>query len=180
MKRFARLFALAMAGIMMFALLTGCSADDTVISEEGEKMIAAYLDSVNSVRSEGTPTLENDEDLKSLCRQLLLLEDNIDPDTGLVDKTRLFSAYTDPDTGHHTDIFVTIYGSYVSEESYDYFAAEITPEFIQAEIDYYHTNAEEYQTEFDHYEAIGIDYVVIGGKTYAAYASKSVHDSMPS
>lgn len=178
MKRFARLFALALAGIMMFALLTGCSADDTVTSKEGEKMIAAYLDSVNFVRSEGTPTLENDEELKKLCRQFL--EDNIDPDTGLaINLNYSVSIGPDPDTGLFANINVTIYGSRVSEESDNYFAAEITPAYIQEQIDYYHTYAEEYQSTFDHYTAVGIDYVVIGGKTYAAYASKSVRNSMP-
>lgn len=174
MKNFKRFAALLLAGLMMLAVFTGCSADTVVTNELGEQYVQTYIDGVNLVRSDDLPTLDNDSRATNLCLQVL---DLIDEETGLLPKYEAYT-YQDLGDGYYALTIVTVYC-----ESYDDTytkAIAVTPEFLAEYKASFETIANDPTTvqTYNNYEYIGAAYRVIGNNVYVAFAHRSTAKGM--
>ena len=68
MKKFKRLVALVLAGVLALGLLTACGTSTNKFGEEAEKRMIA---GINSVRSENSVPLTNDSELRTKCANAL-------------------------------------------------------------------------------------------------------------
>lgn len=162
MKKFKRIAALLLAGLMMLAMFTACSEEDVDQLSLGKRYVQAYVEGINRVRSEGLPTLENDSNLQAYCKKAL---EQIDAD-GCFDADLTDNSYfrdgiqlvieIDSD-GEAPE------GKYKALALTDKSVAVISAQFGDASGNFY--------AGWDDVTALGVYYLEVDGALYGAYAT---------
>lgn len=162
MKKFRRLAALLLAGVLALAVLSGCGGSR--FEREVEETVLKYANAaIRATQGEGAREFKNDPELRQKAYELL---GRIDPESGLIDSQKAIMIIEERlgDKGTLTYICV-----FVDEEEYGSdkrLAKEITPDElprIKQEIDHNLTGpAAKDMTAF------GAAARTIGGKTYMA------------
>lgn len=70
MKKFKRIAALLLAGLMMLAMFTACSQEEVEQLSLGKRYVQVYIDGINSYHPKDAQ-LENDKDLEAYCKEAL-------------------------------------------------------------------------------------------------------------
>ena len=165
MKKFRRLAALLLAGVLALAVLSGCGGSR--FEREVEETVLKYVNAaMRGTQGEGAREFKNDPELRQKAYELL---GRIDPESGLIDSQKAIMIIEERlgDKGTLTYICV-----FVDEEKYGsdkQLAKEITPDElprIKQAIDEMlrsnHGSAAKDMTAF------GAAARTIGGKTYMA------------
>lgn len=162
MKKFRRLAALLLAGVLALAVLSGCGGSR--FEREVEETVLKYVNAaMRETQGEGAREFKNDPELRQKAYELL---GKIDPESGLIDSQKAIMIIEERlgDKGTLTYIYV-----FVDEEGYGSdkrLAKEITPDElprIKQAIDHNLTGpAAKDMTAF------GAAARTIGGKTYMA------------
>ncbi len=162
MKKFRRLAALLLAGVLALAVLSGCGGSR--FEREVEETVLKYVNAaMRETQGEGAREFKNDPALRQKAYELL---GKIDPESGLIDSQKAFMLIQERlgDKGTLTIIYI-----FVDEEGYGSdkrLATEITPDELpkikQAIDDLLSGSLAEDMTAF------GAAARTIGGKTYMA------------
>lgn len=162
MKKFRRLAALLLAGVLALAVLSGCGGSR--FEREVEETVLKYVNAaMRETQGEGAREFKNDPALRQKAYELL---GKIDPESGLIDSQKAFMLIQERlgDKGTLTIIYI-----FVDEEGYGRdkrLATEITPDELpkikQAIDDLLSGSLAEDMTAF------GAAARTIGGKTYMA------------
>ena len=165
MKKFRRLAALLLAGVLALAVLSGCGGSR--FEREVEETVLKYANAaIRDTLGEGAREFKNDPELRQKAYEML---GKIDPESGLIDSQKAIMIIEERlgDKGTLTYIYV-----FVDEEGYGSdkrLAKEITPDElprIKQAIDEMlrsnHGSAAKDMTAF------GAAARTIGGKTYMA------------
>lgn len=162
MKKFRRLAALLLAGVLALAVLSGCGGSR--FEREVEETVLKYVNAaMRETQGEGAREFKNDPALRQKAYELL---GKIDPESGLIDSQKAFMLIQERlgDKGTLTIIYI-----FVDEEGYGIdkrLAKEITPDELpkikQAIDDLLSGSLAEDMTAF------GAAARTIGGKTYMA------------
>lgn len=162
MKKFRRLAALLLAGVLALAVLSGCGGSR--FEREVEETVLKYANAaIRETQGEGAREFKNDPALRQKAYELL---GKIDPESGLIDSQKAFMLIQERlgDKGTLTIIYI-----FVDEEGYGIdkrLAKEITPDElakIKQEID---DNL--IGPSAKNMTAFGVAARTIGGKTYMA------------
>lgn len=162
MKKFRRLAALLLAGVLALAVLSGCGGSR--FEREVEETVLKYANAaMRETQGEGAREFKNDPALRQKAYELL---GKIDPESGLIDSQKAFMLIQERlvDKGTLTIIYI-----FVDEEGYGSdkrLATEITPDELprikKAIDDLLSGSLAEDMTAF------GAAARTIGGKTYMA------------
>lgn len=162
MKKFRRLAALLLAGVLALAVLSGCGGSR--FEREVEETVLKYVNAaMRETQGEGAREFKNDPALRQKAYELL---GKIDPESGLIDSQKAFMLIQERlgDKGTLTIIYI-----FVDEEGYGIdkrLATEITPDELPrikpAIDDLLSGSLAEDMTAF------GAAARTIGGKTYMA------------
>lgn len=162
MKKFRRLAALLLAGVLALAVLSGCGGSR--FEREVEETVLKYVNAaMRETQGEGAREFKNDPALRQKAYELL---GKIDPESGLIDSQKAFMLIQERlvDKGTLTIIYI-----FVDEEGYGSdkrLAKEITPDELprikKAIDDLLSGSLAEDMTAF------GAAARTIGGKTYMA------------
>ena len=161
MKKFRRLAALLLAGVLALAVLSGCGGSR--FEREVEETVLKYANAaIRDTLGEGAREFKNDPELRQKAYELL---GKIDPESGLIDSQEAVMVIEEYLGGKSTLTFIT-----VETEGYGrdkQLATEITPDElarIKNELDDNLTGpAAKNMTAF------GAAARTIGGKTYMAF-----------
>jgi len=86
MKKFRRLAALLLAGVLALAVLSGCGGSR--FEREMEETVLKYVNAaIRDTLGEGAREFKNDPELRQKAYELL---GNIDPESGLIDSQKAF------------------------------------------------------------------------------------------
>lgn len=124
MKKFRRLAALLLAGVLALAVLSGCGGSR--FEREVEETVLKYVNAaMRETQGEGAREFKNDPALRQKAYELL---GKIDPESGLIDSQKAFMFIQERlgDKGTFTIIYI-----FVDEEGYGIdkrLATEITPD----------------------------------------------------
>ena len=160
MKKFRRLAALLLAGVLALAVLSGCGGSR--FEREMEETVLKYANAaIRDTLGEGAREFKNDPALRQKAYELL---GRIDPESGLIDSQEAVMVIEEYLGGKSTLTLIA-----VETEGYGRdkrLATEITPEKIKQVIDRMlrsnHGSAAKNMTAF------GVAARTIGGKTYMA------------
>ena len=160
MKKFRRLAALLLAGVLALAVLSGCGGSR--FEREMEETALKYANAaIRDTLGEGAREFKNDPELRQKAYELL---GRIDPESGLIDSQKAVMVIEEYLGGKSTLTFIA-----VETEGYGRdkrLATEITPDKIKQVIDRMlrsnHGSAAKNMTAF------GVAARTIGGKTYMA------------
>lgn len=165
MKKFRRLAALLLAGVLALAVLSGCGGSR--FEREVEETVLKYVNAaMRDTLGEGAREFKNDPALRQKAYEML---GRIDPESGLIDSQKAFMVIQERlvDKGTLTYIYI-----FVDEEGYGsdkLLAKEITPDelprikqAINEMLRSNHGSAAKDMTAF------GAAARTIGGKTYMA------------
>lgn len=162
MKKFRRLAALLLAGVLALAVLSGCGGSR--FEREVEETVLKYANAaIRATQGEGAREFKNDPALRQKAYEML---GRIDPESGLIDSQKAFMVIQERlvDKGTLTIIYI-----FVDEEGYGSdkrLAKEITPDELprikKAIDDLLSGSLAEDMTAF------GAAARTIGGKTYMA------------
>lgn len=170
MKKFRRLAALLLAGVLALAVLSGCGGSR--FEREVEETALKYANAaIRDTQGEGAREFKNDPALRQKAYELL---GRIDPESGLIDSQEAVMVIEEYLGGKSTLTFIA-----VETEGYGRdkrLATEITPEKIKQVIDRMlrsnHGSAAKNMTAF------GVAARTIGGKTYMAIGATYVGPTM--
>ena len=163
MKKFRRLAALLLAGVLALAVLSGCGGSR--FEREVEETVLKYVNAaMRETQGEGAREFKNDPELRQKAYELL---GKIDPESGLIDSQKAFMVIQERlvDKGTLTYIYI-----FVDEEGYGsdkLLAKEITQDElakIKPEIDEMLRGP----STAEDMTAFGAAARTIGGKTYMA------------
>lgn len=170
MKKFRRLAALLLAGVLALAVLSGCGGSR--FEREMEETALKYANAaIRDTQGEGAREFKNDPELRQKAYELL---GRIDPESGLIDSQKAVMVIEEYLGGKSTLTFIA-----VETEGYGRdkrLATEITPDKIKQVIDRMlrsnHGSAAKNMTAF------GVAARTIGGKTYMAIGVTFVGPTM--
>lgn len=170
MKKFRRLAALLLAGVLALAVLSGCGGSR--FEREMEETALKYANAaIRDTQGEGAREFKNDPALRQKAYELL---GRIDPESGLIDSQKAVMVIEEYLGGKSTLTFIA-----VETEGYGRdkrLATEITPDKIKQVIDRMlrsnHGSAAKNMTAF------GVAARTIGGKTYMAIGVTFVGPTM--
>ena len=170
MKKFRRLAALLLAGVLALAVLSGCGGSR--FEREVEETALKYANAaIRDTQGEGAREFKNDPALRQKAYELL---GRIDPESGLIDSQEAVMVIEEYLGGKSTLTLIA-----VETEGYGRdkrLATEITPEKIKQVIDRMlrsnHGSAAKNMTAF------GVAARTIGGKTYMAIGATYVGPTM--
>lgn len=170
MKKFRRLAALLLAGVLALAVLSGCGGSR--FEREVEETALKYANAaIRDTLGEGAREFKNDPALRQKAYELL---GRIDPESGLIDSQEAVMVIEEYLGGKSTLTLIA-----VETEGYGRdkrLATEITPEKIKQVIDRMlrsnHGSAAKNMTAF------GVAARTIGGKTYMAIGATYVGPTM--
>lgn len=170
MKKFRRLAALLLAGVLALAVLSGCGGSR--FEREMEETALKYANAaIRDTQGEGAREFKNDPELRQKAYELL---GRIDPESGLIDSQKAVMVIEEYLGGKSTLTFIA-----VETEGYGRdkrLATEITPDKIKQVIDRMlrsnHGSAAKNMTAF------GVAARTIGGKTYMAIGATYVGPTM--
>ena len=170
MKKFRRLAALLLAGVLALAVLSGCGGSR--FEREVEETVLKYVNAaIRDTLGEGAREFKNDPALRQKAYELL---GRIDPESGLIDSQEAVMVIEEYLGGKSTLTFIA-----VETEGYGRdkrLATEITPEKVKQVIDRMlrsnHGSAAKNMTAF------GVAARTIGGKTYMAIGATYVGPTM--
>lgn len=170
MKKFRRLAALLLAGVLALAVLSGCGGSR--FEREMEETALKYANAaIRDTLGEGAREFKNDPELRQKAYELL---GRIDPESGLIDSQKAVMVIEEYLGGKSTLTFIA-----VETEGYGRdkrLATEITPDKIKQVIDRMlrsnHGSAAKNMTAF------GVAARTIGGKTYMAIGVTFVGPTM--
>ena len=169
MKKFRRLAALLLAGVLALAVLSGCGGSR--FEREMEETVLKYVNAaIRDTLGEGAREFKNDPELRQKAYELL---GKIDPESGLIDSQKAIMIIEERlgDKGTLTYIYV-----FVDEEGYGIdkrLAKEITPDELprikKAIDDMLSSNGDDSDGSLaEDMMAFGVAARTIGGKTYMA------------
>lgn len=167
MKKFRRLAALLLAGVLALAVLSGCGGSR--FEREMEETVLKYANAaIRDTLGEGAREFKNDPELRQKAYELL---GKIDPESGLIDSQKAVMVIEEYLGGKSTLTFIA-----VETEGYGrdkLLAKEITQDElarIKREIDrMLRSNGDDSDgSSAKHMTAFGVAARTIGGKTYMA------------
>lgn len=168
MKKFRRLAALLLAGVLALAVLSGCGGSR--FEREMEETVLKYANAaMRGTQGEGAREFKNDPELRQKAYELL---GNIDPESGLIDSQKAFMVIEERLWDKSTITLIA-----VKAEEYNRpnkrLAAEITQDElakIKDEIDrMLRSNGDDSDGPSpEDITAFGVAARTIGGKTYMA------------
>lgn len=168
MKKFRRLAALLLAGVLALAVLSGCGGSR--FEREMEETVLKYVNAaMRGTQGEGAREFKNDPELRQKAYELL---GNIDPESGLIDSQKAYMVIDERLWDKSTVTFIT-----VKTEEYNRpnkrLATEITQDElakIKDEIDrMLRSNGDDSDGSLaEDMMAFGVAARTIGGKTYMA------------
>lgn len=161
MKKFRRLAALLLAGVLALAVLSGCGGSR--FEREVEETVLKYANAaIRATQGEGAREFKNDPGLRQKAYELL---GKIDPESGLIDSQKASMVIEEHLGGKGTITLIAVETEGYSRSG-KRLATEITPDElarIKQEIDHNLTGpAAKDMTAF------GVAARTIGGKTYMA------------
>ena len=164
MKKFRRLAALLLAGVLALAVLSGCGGSR--FEREVEETALKYANAaIRDTQGEGAREFKNDPELRQKAYELL---GRIDPESGLIDSQKAVMVIEEYLGGKSTLTFIA-----VETEGYGRdkrLATEITPDKIKQVIDrMLRSNGDDSDgSAAKDMTAFGAAARTIGGKTYMA------------
>lgn len=166
MKKFRRLAALLLAGVLALAVLSGCGGSR--FEREVEETALKYANAaIRDTQGEGAREFKNDPELRQKAYELL---GKIDPESGLIDSQKAVMVIEEYLGGKSTLTFIAVEGEGYGRDKR--LATEITPDKIKQVIDRMlrsnHGSAAKNMTAF------GVAARTIGGKTYMAIGATYV------
>ncbi len=166
MKKFRRLAALLLAGVLALAVLSGCGGSR--FEREVEETALKYANAaIRDTLGEGAREFKNDPELRQKAYEML---GRIDPESGLIDSQKAVMVIEEYLGGKSTLTFIAVEGEGYGRDKR--LATEITPDKIKQVIDRMlrsnHGSAAKNMTAF------GVAARTIGGKTYMAIGATYV------
>lgn len=160
MKKFRRLAALLLAGVLALAVLSGCGGSR--FEREMEETVLKYANAaIRDTLGEGAREFKNDPELRQKAYELL---GKIDPESGLIDSQKAVMVIEEYLGGKSTLTFIAVEAEGYGRDKQ--LATEITPDELpkikQAIDDLLSGSLAEDMTAF------GAAARTIGGKTYMA------------
>lgn len=159
MKKFRRLAALLLAGVLALAVLSGCGGSR--FEREMEETVLKYVNAaMRGTQGEGAREFKNDPELRQKAYEML---GNIDPESGLIDSQKAFMRIEERLWDKST---ITLIAVGVEAEGYGSnkrLAKEITQDELAKEIDKMLRGP-----SAEDMTAFGAAARTIGGKTYMA------------
>ena len=170
MKKFRRLAALLLAGVLALAVLSGCGGSR--FEREVEETVLKYANAaIRATQGEGAREFKNDPALRQKAYELL---GKIDPESGLIDSQKAVMVIEEYLGGKSTLTLIAVEAERYGRDKR--LATEITPEKIKQVIDRMlrsnHGSAAKNMTAF------GVAARTIGGKTYMAIGATYVGPTM--
>ena len=170
MKKFRRLAALLLAGVLALAVLSGCGGSR--FEREVEETVLKYANAaIRDTQGEGAREFKNDPALRQKAYELL---GKIDPESGLIDSQKAVMVIEEYLGGKSTLTLIAVEAERYGRDKR--LATEITPEKIKQVIDRMlrsnHGSAAKNMTAF------GVAARTIGGKTYMAIGATYVGPTM--
>ena len=160
MKKFRRLAALLLAGVLALAVLSGCGGSR--FEREVEETVLKYANAaMRGTQGEGAREFKNDPELRQKAYELL---GRIDPESGLIDSQKAVMVIEEYLGGKSTLTLIAVETERYGRDKR--LATEITPDElarIKKEID---DNL--IGPSVKHMMAFGVAARTIGGKTYMA------------
>lgn len=171
MKKFKRLVALVLAGVLALGLLTACGGNTSEFNDKVEKQVVA---AINSYRDENA-LLTNDSAMKAECAEVL---SHINGD-GKIPLGYARQQKTET-TANNTVVLIVIGAE--TEKSYSFSnindsnrnmlvdALAITPDNLTKYLDSIRTSVSKDRDLYNRLDAVGVATRTINGKTYLAMA----------
>ncbi len=165
MKKFRRLAALLLAGVLALAVLSGCGGSR--FEREMEETVLKYVNAtMRETQGEGAREFKNDPALRQKAYEML---GNIDPESGLIDSQKAVMVIEEHLGDKNTVTFIAVETEKYSRSG-KRLATEITQDKlarIMQEIDEMLRNSSGGPSAKD-ITAFGVAARTIGGKTYMA------------
>lgn len=162
MKKFRRLAALLLAGVLALAVLSGCGGSR--FEREMEETVLKYVNAaMRGTQGEGAREFKNDPELRQKAYEML---GNIDPESGLIDSQKAFMRIEERLWDKSTITFIAVGVEAEGYGSNKRLATEITQDElarIMQEIDKMLRGP-----SAEDMTAFGAAARTIGGKTYMA------------
>lgn len=168
MKKFRRLAALLLAGVLALAVLSGCGGSR--FEREVEETVLKYVNAaIRDTLGEGAREFKNDPELRQKAYELL---GKIDPESGLIDSQKAFMVIEERLWDKSTVTFIAVKTEEYSRPNKQ-LATEITQDKlarIKGEIDgMLRSNEDDSDGSLaEDMTAFGVAARTIGGKTYMA------------
>ena len=168
MKKFRRLAALLLAGVLALAVLSGCGGSR--FEREMEETVLKYVNAaMREKQGEGAREFKNDPELRQKAYELL---GKIDPESGLIDSQKVFMVIEERLWDKSTVTLIAVKTEEYSRPN-KRLATEITPDKlarIKGEIDgMLRSNEDDSDGSLaEDMMAFGVAARTIGGKTYMA------------
>ena len=169
MKKFRRLAALLLAGVLALAVLSGCGGSR--FEREMEETVLKYVNAaMRGTQGEGAREFKNDPELRQKAYEML---GNIDPESGLIDSQKAFMRIEERLWDKSTITFIAVGVEAEGYGSNKRLATEITQDKlarIKDEIDgMLGSNGDDSDGSLaEDMTAFGAAARTIGGKTYMA------------
>lgn len=162
MKKFRRLAAMLLAGVLALAVLSGCGGSR--FEREVEETVLKYANAaIRDTLGEGAREFKNDPELRQKAYELL---GKIDPESGLIDSQKAFMSIEERLWDKSTITFIA-----VKTEKYSGSGKRLATEITQDELAKIKPEIDEMLREPSTAEdmtAFGAAARTIGGKTYMA------------
>lgn len=177
MKKFRRLAALLLAGVLALAVLSGCGGSR--FEREVEDTVLKYANAaIRDTQGEGAREFKNDPELRQKAYELL---GKIDPESGLIDSQKAVMVIEEYLGGKSTLTFIAVETERYGRDKR--LATEITPDElpkIEREIDrMLRSNGDDSDgSAAKNMTAFGVAARTIGGKTYMAIGATYVGPTM--
>ena len=168
MKKFRRLAALLLAGVLALAVLSGCGGSR--FEREMEETVLKYVNAaMRGTQGEGAREFKNDPELRQKAYELL---GKIDPESGLIDSQKAFMSIEERLWDKSTITFIAVKTEEYSRSG-KRLATEITPDELpkikQAIDGMLRSNEDDSDGSLaEVMTAFGVAARTIGGKTYMA------------
>lgn len=177
MKKFRRLAALLLAGVLALAVLSGCGGSR--FEREMEETVLKYANAaIRDTLGEGAREFKNDPELRQKAYEML---GRIDPESGLIDSQKAVMVIEEYLGGKSTVTFIAVETERYGRDKL--LATEITQDElarIKREIDrMLRSNGDDSDgSAAKHMTAFGVAARTIGGKTYMAIGATYVGPTM--
>ena len=177
MKKFRRLAALLLAGVLALAVLSGCGGSR--FEREMEETVLKYVNAaMRETQGEGAREFKNDPELRQKAYELL---GKIDPESGLIDSQKAVMVIEEYLGGKSTLTLIAVETERYGRDKR--LAKEITPDElarIKREIDrMLRSNGDDSDgSSAKNMTAFGVAARTIGGKTYMAIGATYVGPTM--